>query len=39
MIYYLQIYDQEVEFAPIGLINMYNSGGAVEAVNSINENS
>lgn len=35
----IKIYDQEVEFAPIGLINMYNSGGAVEAVNSIYKNS
>lgn len=26
------MYSQSVKFAPIGLINMYNSGGAVEAV-------
>lgn len=26
------MYKQSVKFAPIGLINMYNSGGAVEAV-------
>lgn len=28
----LQVYNQKIEFAPIGLIDMYNSGGAVEAV-------
>lgn len=26
------MYKQNVKFAPIGLINMYNSGGAVDAV-------
>lgn len=26
------MYKQNVKFAPLGLINMYNSGGAVEAV-------
>ncbi|KAK1395425.1 Galactinol--sucrose galactosyltransferase [Heracleum sosnowskyi] len=28
----IKTYKQSVKFAPIGLINMYNSGGAVEAV-------
>lgn len=28
----LQVYNQKIQFAPIGLIDMYNSGGAVEAV-------
>lgn len=27
-----QVYYQRIEFAPIGLMNMYNSGGAIEAV-------
>ncbi|XP_043704808.1 probable galactinol--sucrose galactosyltransferase 2 isoform X1 [Telopea speciosissima] len=30
-------YNQNVHFAPIGLINMYNSGGAVEALNCVND--
>ncbi|KAL7103130.1 hypothetical protein ACP275_08G162000 [Erythranthe tilingii] len=29
-------YDQEIEFAPIGLINMYNSGGAADKVEAVN---
>ncbi|KAK4752348.1 hypothetical protein SAY87_021146 [Trapa incisa] len=33
----IKVYDQKVEFAPIGLINMYNAGGAVETVESCNE--
>ncbi|KAI4365008.1 hypothetical protein MLD38_021033 [Melastoma candidum] len=28
----IEVYDGKVEFAPTGLINMYNSGGAVESV-------
>lgn len=32
MILILQFYHQKVHFAPIGLVNMYNSGGAVEAI-------
>ncbi|XP_038712471.1 probable galactinol--sucrose galactosyltransferase 2 isoform X1 [Tripterygium wilfordii] len=28
----IKAYDQEIQFAPIGLLNMYNSGGAVESV-------
>ncbi|KAF5183437.1 Stachyose synthase [Thalictrum thalictroides] len=35
----IKIYNQEVQFAPIGLVEMYNSGGAVEAVNFINNSS
>lgn len=27
---YEQIFNESIHFAPIGLINMYNSGGAVE---------
>ena len=27
-----QAYYQKIEFAPIGLMNMYNSGGAIESV-------
>ncbi|KAK9152341.1 hypothetical protein Syun_010650 [Stephania yunnanensis] len=30
----IKLYDQGVQFAPIGLIDMYNSGGAVKAVES-----
>ncbi|XP_042497482.1 probable galactinol--sucrose galactosyltransferase 2 [Macadamia integrifolia] len=30
-------YNQNVHFAPIGLIDMYNSGGAVEALNCVND--
>ncbi|WOG83160.1 hypothetical protein DCAR_0102334 [Daucus carota subsp. sativus] len=30
----IKTYNQSVKFAPIGLINMYNSGGAVEVVES-----
>lgn len=33
------MYHQEVEFAPIGLINMYNSGGAIDAVEAIGDSS
>ncbi|XP_073002913.1 probable galactinol--sucrose galactosyltransferase 2 [Typha latifolia] len=29
----IKAYDQDVQFAPIGLIKMYNSGGAVKAIN------
>ncbi|KAL5574811.1 hypothetical protein UlMin_016510 [Ulmus minor] len=28
----IKVYSQKIEFAPIGLLNMYNSGGAVETV-------
>lgn len=30
----IKVYYQTIQFAPIGLTNMYNSGGAVEAVDS-----
>ncbi|XP_077210540.1 putative galactinol--sucrose galactosyltransferase 2 [Tasmannia lanceolata] len=30
-------YDKKVQFAPLGLINMYNSGGAIEALNYVND--
>ncbi|GFZ11983.1 chloroplast RNA-binding protein 31B [Actinidia rufa] len=29
----IQVFDQTLHFAPIGLLEMYNSGGAVEALN------
>ncbi|KAL0904718.1 hypothetical protein M5K25_026859 [Dendrobium thyrsiflorum] len=35
----VQVYDKNVEFAPIGLIQMYNSGGAVENIDFSNKNS
>lgn len=28
----IQVHNQKVQFAPIGLIDMYNSGGAIQAV-------
>lgn len=30
----IQKYSSNIEFAPIGLIKMYNSGGAVESIDS-----
>lgn len=33
---FLQAYDQKVEFAPLGLIDMYNSGGAIEDLETTN---
>ncbi|KAL0300916.1 UNVERIFIED_CONTAM: putative galactinol--sucrose galactosyltransferase 2 [Sesamum radiatum] len=33
----IKVYHQEIQFAPIGLINMYNSGGAVHAVEAIDD--
>jgi hypothetical protein len=27
-----QVFGQDIQFAPIGLLDMYNSGGAVEAL-------
>ncbi|KAH0448066.1 hypothetical protein IEQ34_021866 [Dendrobium chrysotoxum] len=35
----VQVYDKNVEFSPIGLIQMYNSGGAVENIDFSNKNS
>lgn len=34
-----QVYQQGIEFAPIGLMDMYNSGGAVESVEMITDSS
>ncbi|XP_057795142.1 probable galactinol--sucrose galactosyltransferase 2 isoform X2 [Salvia miltiorrhiza] len=35
----IKSYNEELQFAPIGLINMYNSGGAIDAVEAINDSS
>lgn len=35
----IKVYNQKIQFAPIGLMNMYNSGGAVESVDLINDSS
>ncbi|XP_010250976.1 PREDICTED: probable galactinol--sucrose galactosyltransferase 2 [Nelumbo nucifera] len=32
-------YDEKVQFAPIGLVDMYNSGGAIEALKCIKDHS
>ncbi|XP_068642048.1 probable galactinol--sucrose galactosyltransferase 2 [Aristolochia californica] len=34
----IKVYNQKIEFAPIGLIEMYNSGGAAEAVDVVSHN-
>lgn len=34
-----QVYNQGIELAPIGLMDMYNSGGAVESVEMISDSS
>lgn len=34
-----QAYNEEMQFAPIGLINMYNSGGAIDSIEAINDSS
>lgn len=34
---FLQVYYQKIQFAPIGLIRMYNSGGAVEALGYVGD--
>ncbi|ERN19108.1 probable galactinol--sucrose galactosyltransferase 2 [Amborella trichopoda] len=31
-------YDCKVQFSPIGLVNMYNSGGAIEAIDFVSDN-
>lgn len=36
---FLQVYDKKIQFAPIGLIEMYNSGGAIEAMKSSSDSS
>ncbi|KAJ8747380.1 hypothetical protein K2173_001492 [Erythroxylum novogranatense] len=35
----IKVYNQQIQFAPIGLINMYNSGGAVESVDHSGDSS
>lgn len=35
----IKVYNQKIQFAPIGLMNMYNSGGAVESIDLINDSS
>ncbi|XP_022716287.1 probable galactinol--sucrose galactosyltransferase 2 isoform X2 [Durio zibethinus] len=35
----IKVYDEEIEFAAIGLMNMYNSGGALETVESLGDSS
>ncbi|PON57674.1 Glycosyl hydrolase [Parasponia andersonii] len=35
----IKVYNKNIEFAPIGLINMYNSGGAVERVDFFSDSS
>ncbi|ESR34146.1 hypothetical protein CICLE_v10004399mg [Citrus x clementina] len=35
----IKVYNQKIQFAPIGLTNMYNSGGAVESVDLTNDSS
>lgn len=32
-----QVFSQGIHFAPLGLIDMYNSGGAIEALSSTSE--
>ncbi|KAL5748226.1 hypothetical protein ACOSQ2_025523 [Xanthoceras sorbifolium] len=32
-----RVYDQNIQFAPIGLVDMYNSGGALEAMSCSND--
>ncbi|KAF8414301.1 hypothetical protein HHK36_002303 [Tetracentron sinense] len=35
----IKIYNQKVQFAPIGLVDMYNSGGAIEAIEFFSDSS
>ncbi|KAH6774872.1 hypothetical protein C2S52_000147 [Perilla frutescens var. hirtella] len=35
----IKSYNQDIQFAPIGLTNMYNSGGAVDAVEGVDDSS
>ncbi|KAL3519245.1 hypothetical protein ACH5RR_017394 [Cinchona calisaya] len=35
----IKVYGRKIEFAPVGLINMYNSGGAVDAIEVITTSS
>ncbi|KAJ0106088.1 hypothetical protein Patl1_18187 [Pistacia atlantica] len=34
----IRVFDEDIQFAPIGLVDMYNSGGAVEAMSYSNSN-
>lgn len=34
-----QVYNQKIQFAAIGLMNMYNSGGAVDAIDFFSDSS
>lgn len=36
---FVQVYNKKIQFAPIGLINMYNSGGAIEAIDFFSDSS
>ncbi|KAL6200837.1 hypothetical protein ACLB2K_024552 [Fragaria x ananassa] len=35
----IKVYKQNIQFAPIGLLNMYNSGGAVDSINFSSDDS
>ncbi|KAG2688732.1 hypothetical protein I3760_09G109200 [Carya illinoinensis] len=35
----IKVYNQKIEFAPVGLVNMYNSGGAVKAIDFSSDSS
>ncbi|KAF6150567.1 hypothetical protein GIB67_030368 [Kingdonia uniflora] len=35
----IRVYNQTIHFAPIGLVDMYNSGGAIEALNCSEDSS
>ncbi|KAF8399811.1 hypothetical protein HHK36_015682 [Tetracentron sinense] len=35
----IRVFDQKVHFAPLGLVDMYNSGGAIEALNCTKDSS
>lgn len=35
----IQVHNQKAQFAPIGLIDMYNSGGAIQAVDNRSKSS
>ncbi|KAL4627995.1 hypothetical protein ACB092_05G205800 [Castanea dentata] len=35
----IKVYNKKIQFAPIGLINMYNSGGAIEAIDFFSDSS
>ncbi|KZV27585.1 putative galactinol--sucrose galactosyltransferase 2 [Dorcoceras hygrometricum] len=33
----IKVYDNKIKFAPIGLVNMYNSGGAIESIEAFDD--